>query len=735
MKNYITLLASAFLFSFFAGAQDNRTIRISTDDTDLILTVNEENRLYQTYLGGKFRNESEIANLKWDEYAYSDGLDCQHGGEAYSTEGNEDYFEPALGIVHNDGNRATRLYYKCHEQKPIEGGNETVITLQDDVYPVTVKLYYAAFSKENIIKTWTEICHNEKKPVVLTQYASAMLYLRRSSYYLTEFSGDWAKEARPSVERLQYGKKEIESKQGSRAAEFSYPFFEIGMDGEAREEGGEVLMGTIGWNGNFRFTFEVDNHNVLRVIPGINPFASDYKLPAGEVFRTPEFYFTLSDGTGEGSRNFHDWARRCQLKDGMGDRMTLLNNWENTHFNFNQQKLAGIMEEGRKLGVDMFLLDDGWFGNGEDARNNDRAGLGDWEHNSAKLPVGVPGLVRTADRTGIKFGIWIEPEMVNPQSKLMRKHPEWVMVQPNREPYHFRHQLVLDMANPAVQDYVFGVVDNLMTENPDLAFFKWDCNSPITNKYSPYLKKDQSQMYVDHTRGIYNVMERISEKYPELPMMLCSGGGGRCDYESLKHFTEFWLSDNTNPVERCYIQWSFSQFFPSKSMCAHVTSWNEKASIKFRVDVASMCKLGFDIGFQDLAEKDIEFCQKAISNWNSLKPVILEGDMYRLVSPYETEHMAVQYVGHGRDKAVVFAYNLFPRYGEEPLRVRLEGLDPDKLYKVREINLEVGAKGKFNFEGRTYSGDFLMNVGLHILGPSHMTSHVFELSSDATSFR
>ena len=726
MKKFATLI---LLLASIASA--TAQIRISTDKTDLILQVNPEGRLYQTYLGAKFQDEKEIGNLKWDEYAYEDGLDCKRGGEAYSTEGNEDYFEPALGIVHSDGNRSTYLYYKSHEQKSIPGGEETIITLQDKVYPVTVKLHYAAYAKENIIKTWTEISHSEKKPVTLTRYASAMLYLKRGSYFLTEYHGDWAMEARPEVECLQYGKKEIETKQGTRAAEFTYPLFKIGMDGAAQEDSGEVLLGTIGWNGNFRFTFEVDNHNVLRILPGINPFASDYKLAPGEVFRTPEFYFTLSaEGTGEGSRSFHDWARAYQLKMGGATRMTLLNNWENTYFDFDQQKLSGIMKEAKKLGVDMFLLDDGWFGNGDDARSGDSAGLGDWEHNAEKLPDGVPGLVRAAKDAGVKFGIWIEPEMVNPQSKLFRKHPDWAMTQPAREAYHFRNQLALDMANPKVQDYVFGVVDNLMKENPELAFFKWDCNSPITNKFSPYLGKDQSQMYIDHARGVYNVMERVSAKYPGLPMMLCSGGGGRCDYESLKHFTEFWLSDNTNPVERCFIQWSFSEFFPAKAMCAHVTSWNRDASVKFRVDVASMCKLGFDIGFQDLTESEIEYCRRAVASWNRLKPVILEGAQYRLVSPFESEHMAVQYVSQDLCSAVVFAYNLFPRFGEEPLRVKFKGLSPDKYYKVCEINLESGEdESDYDFDGQSFSGHYLMNVGLNILGAGHMSSNVLELNA------
>lgn len=726
----LAILTALVLLCQSLGAQDP-IIRICTDDTDLVLRVANGNRLYQSYLGRHIRNEAELAELGWNEYANTDGLNCVHGGEVYSTEGGEDFFEPALGMIHNDGNRSTILRYRSHATEAVPGGVHTSIVLADDVYPVSVTLHYVAYARENIIKTWTEISHAEKKPVTLTSYASSMLYLRRSSYYLTEFSGDWAAEARMSGQPLRFGKKIIETKQGSRAAQYCSPFFELGLDSEPGEDAGEVLMGSIGWNGNFRATFEVDNHNILRVITGINPFASEYKLKPGEVFRTPDFYFTLSgSGVGAGSRSFHRWARNYQIKNGRGDRMTLLNNWENTSFHFDEPQLASIMKEGRRLGVDLFLLDDGWFGNGDEARNSDRTGLGDWEANTEKLPHGVPGLVDAAADAGVKFGIWIEPEMISPNSKLYHKRPDWAITNPKREPYLFRKQLVLDLSNPKVQDYVFGVVDNLMTENPNLAFFKWDCNSPITNKFSPYLGENQSQMYIDHARGVYNVMERVSAKYPDLPMMLCSGGGARCDFESLRHFTEFWASDNTDPIERCYIQWGFSQFMPAKAICAHVTSMNDNTSVKFRVDVASMCKLGFDIALKELSESEIEYCRQAIASWNRLKPVILDGDMYRLVSPYESEHMVVSYVGEDLSKAVVFAYNLFPRFVEEFPRVKLQGLDADRTYRVREINLESGRASGFSFDGKAFSGDFLMNVGLLLTSYQHLTSHVIELTAE-----
>ena len=710
-------------------AVDAQTVRVSTNNTDLVLKVSPKGRLYQVYFGDKLKNAADYDNLTWNTYAASDGAVSTRGHEVYAGSGNEDYFEPAVAITHADGNMTTYLYYKGVETKAIEGGTETIITLQDNKYPDTVKLHYAAYDKENVIKAWTEISHNEKHPVTLWRYSSTMLYFDASKYFLTSYHSDWAKEGQPETVQLTAGKKIIDTKLGTRAAMHTEPFFELGLNEPAKENEGNVVLGTIGWTGNFRFTFEVDNVGGLRVIPAINPYASDYKLRAGETFTTPEFIFTTSStGVGQASRNLHDWARRYQVNMGMGDRLSLLNNWENTGFDFDQKSLAELMKDAKDLGVDMFLLDDGWFAN-KYPRKDDHAGLGDWDVTHSKLPEGIPGLVRDAKAAGVKFGIWVEPEMVNPKSELFEKHPDWVIQQPNRETYYYRNQLVLDISNPKVQDYVFGVVDRIMTENPNVAYFKWDCNSPITNIYSPYHKANQGNTYIDHVRGVYNVMSRIKAKYPNLPMMLCSGGGGRMDYEALKYFTEFWCSDDTDPYERLYIQWSLSKFFPAKTMGSHVTNWNKKTSVKFRTDVCSSCKLGFDIDLKPLkGTDDYTFVQQAVKNWSRLKTVILDGDQYRLVSPYETAHSALNYVSKDKSHAVLFAYNLHPRYKEPRLlKVRMQGLDPQRQYTVEEINLMPGTQSTFDFNGKRFSGDYLMKVGLDVLTPDEGTSHVFEL--------
>ena len=726
MRKFCIIISSLLLLSGSAAADERKTIRVSTDNTDMILQVNNNGRLYMVYLGDKLLNAADADKLDWRMNTGSDGSVSTRGHEAYMASGGEDFFEPALAVTHADGDKTTYLYYKDSQTRAIDGGTETIIHLADKKYPLEVTLHYAAYNRQNVIKAWSEIVHHEKSDITLWKYASTMLYFNEPSYFLTNYHSDWAREAQPVTQKLTYGKKIIDTKLGTRAAMYMQPFFELGINAPARECDGKVMLGTIGWTGNFRFTFEVDNVGGLRVIPGINPYASDYKLKAGENFVTPEFIFTLSDdGIGEATRNLHDWARLYQLKDGKEDRMTLLNNWESTAFDFDQDKLAGVMDDAARLGVDMFLLDDGWFAN-KYPRNNDTTGLGDWEPNTVKLPQGIAGLTAAAKKAGVKFGIWIEPEMVSPKSQLYEKHPDWVITQPGRDIYYYRNQLVLDLANPKVQDYVFGVADKILSDNPDVAYFKWDCNSPITNIRSPYLKDKQGNLYVDYVRGLYNVLKRLEAKYPHVPMMLCSGGGARCDYEALKYFTEFWCSDNTDPFERIYIQWNMSKFFPVKAMASHVTDWNKKASMKFRVDVASMCKLGFDIDVHNLSDADFNLCKQAVANYNRLKPVILDGEMYRLVSPYEGNHAAVNYVSEDKTHAVLFAYDLHPRYKEPLFNVRLQGLDPSLVYSVKEINLPEGQKA----ETKTYTGDYLMKIGLPVLTASEGTSHVLELTAE-----
>ena len=710
MKHYFLLL---LLCPIVLHAQ--KQIAVQTQHSSLIFTVDPGQKLYQTYFGKK------LSPASMSDLSSADAV------ESYLTAGGHNLFEPAIRMVHGDGNPSLELVVAGYTTKTVNADNSiTRITLKDPVYPVTVELCFSAWYREDIITAWTEIVHSEDKPVRLYNFASSMLHFNADSYWLTQFHGDFAEEARMQESRLTSGIKIIDSKLGSRADMFQTPAFFLSLNGPSTETAGEVIAGTLAWSGNFQFLFEMDDTNKLNVISGINPYASDHWLAPGKRFITPEFIFTYSgQGKGMASRNLQRWARNYWVLDGKGSRYTMLNNWEATQFDFNEKKLDSLIDQARLLGVDLFLLDDGWFGN-KYPRNDDHAGLGDWQENAAKLPDGIGHLVKSAGERGIKFGIWLEPEMVNPKSELYQKHPDWILQLPNRPEDYFRNQLVLDLLNPAVQDFVYKTLDDLLTRDPGIAFIKWDCNRMMTNTYSPYAGTDQSAVFTGYVEGFYAVLARLRAKYPTLPMMLCAGGGGRTDYGALRYFTEFWPSDNTDPIERIYIQWGYSYFFPANTIACHIASWGNQ-SLKFKTDVAMMGRMGYDLDMAKLSAGDLAFSQEAVRNYRRLSSLAWQGDQYRLVDPYTDQRAALMYVDSDLRHAVVFAYNMHPRYGTSWTPVRLQGLDPLKLYIVRETNLYPGTVSQLPENGRSFTGEYLMTIGLHVSGETAMTSEVIEL--------
>ncbi len=725
----IVLLATLLASSAFG---QKVTIPITTANMATVLQTDHNQRLKIIYTGktlsrlSEYEQSGEVINLR------SEGASSNNN--AYAVAGIDNNFvEPAIAVVHADGNNSLDLRYEAHEviDTP-DGATVTKVALKDPVYPFFVDLYYKAWREKDVVEQWCVIRHDEEGEVVLHKYASANLYLYNKEYLLTSYNGAWAREMQPAETPLRQGMHTIESRLGTREHLLASPNFMLALDGQATETTGTVMMGQLAWNGNFALQFETDVYKNLHIVAGINPYQSAYHLKPNVSFETPRFVYTLSfEGKGKASRNLHAWLRDHTLLDGHGERLTLLNNWEATYFDFNQDRLVSLFEGAKELGVDLFLLDDGWFAN-KYPRNRDNAGLGDWEVNRAKLPDGVPFLVHEAEKQGVKFGIWIEPEMVNPKSELYEKHPDWVIKQEQRPEIYFRNQLVLDLTNPEVQDFVFGVVDDLLTENPTLAFMKWDCNAPIFNGHSSYLEREnipQSHLYVEYSRGLQNVLKRIREKYPMVPMMLCSGGGGRSDYNLLRYFTEFWLSDNTDPLERIFMQWDYSYYYPAITMCSHVTNWSNRP-LKYRVDVASMGKMGFDIRTNELSERDMTFAKQAVQNYHDYKGIVWHGEMYRLASPYEHDIASLIYVNEAKTEGVMFNYLTNWRYLAEPsLRpVKLQGLDSDKLYRLTEINLYEGANTPITGQ-KIYSGEFLMNVGFNPLVSSSRSSVVVKVEA------
>jgi len=692
------------------AASPSAEIQVQTAASALVLKTDNSGNLNIIYLGKKLQHAGE--------YSQSPSMYRQSGDDggmitnAYTPSGTRNLVEPAITVTHADGNNSLDLHYISHQVNKISDNvSVTSVLLKDPVYDFEVTLYYKTYFNENVIEQWSAIRHHEKGDVVLHKFASANVYLRSKSFWLRQYHGNWAREMQPEEARLTHGIKTIDTKLGARANLYEPSCFMVSLDKPATEEEGTVLYGSLEWSGNFRLDLELDPADNLRIIAGINNYASPYTLKPNEEFTTPAFLYTLSDkGKGAASRQLHQWARNYKLLDGKGSRLTLLNNWESTYFDFNEAKLAELLKDTKKLGVDLFLLDDGWFAN-KYPRNNDRAGLGDWQENKSKLPNGIAALVKEAENNGVQFGIWVEPEMVSPKSELYEKHPDWVIKQPKRDEYYFRHQLVLDLSNPQVQDFVYGIVDSLFIRNPRLAYIKWDCNAVIYNAYSAHLK-NQSHFYIEYVRGLYKVLAKLRAKYPTVPMMLCSGGGGRVDYAALQYFTEFWPSDNTDPLERVFMQWEYSYFYPAISSSNHVTDWG-KQPIKYRTDVAMMGKLGFDIVVSKLSPKDLQYCQQAIQLYNTIKPVIWQGNQYRLSDPTAGSVASMLYLNEAKTSGIIFNYLVNNRYKEgSVLPTRLQGLDPAKKYRLKEVNLYPDTKSTLD-DSKVYSGDFLMKVGFN----------------------
>jgi len=705
-------------------AQDT-IIPVETSHNVLVLQADTGKNLKNIYLGKKLSNPAEyrqLANTFKQPGDYTGMLNS-----AYTPSGSRNLEEPAITVTHADGNQSLDLRYVSYQQTKISDNISLItILLKDPVYNFEVTLYYKTYAREDVIEQWSVIEHHEKGNVILQKFASANLCLQAPHYWLRQYHGDWAKEMQPEETELTHGIKTLDSKLGTRANLFMPSVFMVSLDKPATEDEGTVLAGGLEWSGNFRIDLEKDYQDNLRIIAGINNYASPYILKPGVAFETPALVYTLSQtGKGQASRNLQSWARNYKLLDGKGSRYTLLNNWESTYFDFNENKLKSLLKDTKALGVGLFLLDDGWFGN-QYPRNDDHAGLGDWQENRKKLPNGIAAIAKEAGNEGVKFGIWVEPEMVNPNSELYHRHPDWVVKQAKRPEYYMRNQLVLDLSNPEVQDFVYQVVDSLFIKDPSLAFIKWDCNAVIYNAYSAHLHHDQSQFYVDYVRGLYKVLQRLRAKYPNVPMMLCSGGGGRVDYGALQYFTEYWPSDNTDPIERIFIQWEYSYFYPALASANHVTDWG-KEPLKFRVDVAMMGRLGFDIVVDKLSSGDLSFCQDAVKCYDAIKPVIWQGDQYRLSDPREQNVPSVMYVDSAKSSAVMFNYLVNYRYDEgSKSPIYLKGLDPLKRYRIKEINLYPGTQS--TIDGQEYSGDFLMTIGIDPIVSTNKTSVVIQLS-------
>ncbi|MBR3078858.1 MAG: alpha-galactosidase [Prevotella sp.] len=644
---------------------------------------------------------------------------------------------PALQIQHANGDQNLELQVTGYSS--VNDGSAIVhtFTMQDKLLPVTVKICYKAYQKVDIIEMWTEISHQEKKAVTLKRYDSGHLVVRRGDVWLTHLHGDWCAEAAMTQEPLTAGLQVIRNTDGARNAHCDAPELMLSLDGQPQENHGRTIGAALCWSGNYELRINTNNKKEHHLYCGIDPQSSEYVLEPKELFATPHLALTYSaEGMGGVSRTFHRWARTegmLHRADGVGD--ILLNSWEGLYFDINEERMVQMMDDIKALGGELFVMDDGWFGD-KYQRNDDSSTLGDWVVDKKKLPGGIKALTDAARQRGIKFGIWIEPEAVNTKSELFERHPEWALQTKGRELKLGRGgtQLVLDMTNPQVQDFAFKIVDDLLTLYPEIAYIKWDANASIQNVGSLYLPmQKQTNLYVDYHRGLIKVLERIRQKYPHVTIQDCASGGGRANYGLLPYFDEFWVSDNTDALQRVFIQYGTSLFFPANAMAQHIGGapyWNTGGRViplKFRCDVAMSGRLGIELQPKHMNDEERQQVMTCFKDYKELRNVVQTGNLYRLVSPYNKKGMSsIMFVDDAQQQAAFFVYKTANYYNQQLPRIRLAGLNPDKTYTLSEKNVRVGQK-PCDLSGKQFTGRFLMEVGLEIPLDWDYASRVFEL--------
>ncbi len=687
-----------------------QNVDISTRNSTLLIQADKGREAQVLYYGSRLSaaDIEAVAQTASPLAAYpAYGLNCPQ--------------EYALAVTHPDGNMTLQLMVDKVSHRSEGGAEVTVIECRDAHYPFTVNLCYKTYPDSEVIEMYTEIQHQEKGVVKLRRFDSGMIPVRRGNAWVSHMYGSWANEGRLVEEPITPGMMVIANRDGVRNAHTSHGEIMVSLDGKPQENSGRVIGAAICYSGNYKLRINTHDFDYHEIYAGINEENSEYGLKKGEVFVTPPLAISYSnEGLSGVSRNFHSWGRSHKLANGNTERKVLLNSWEGVYFDINEPGMDQMMKDIASMGGELFVMDDGWFGV-KYPRTTDTLGLGDWQVDTRKLPNGIGGLVKAARTNGVKFGIWIEPEMANTTSELFEKHPDWVIKAGNRDLVCGRGgtQVVLDMANPKVQDFVFDIVDNLMTNYPEIDYIKWDANMSVMNHGSQYLSADnQSHLYIEYHRGLEKVCQRIRAKYPKLTIQACASGGGRANWGVLPYFDEFWVSDNTDALQRIYMQWGTSYFFPAMAMASHISAAPNHQTfrtipLKFRIDVAMSGRLGMEIQPRNMTDAEKDLCRKAIASYKELRPVIQMGDIYRLQSPYDNLGVAsLMYVAGDKSKAVFYWWKTETFCNQHLPRVKMAGLDPDRIYTVREINRIDNTP--LSFEGRKFSGRYLMENGLEI---------------------
>jgi alpha-galactosidase len=669
---------------------------IQAGDFTYAMGVDERNWLQSLYWGPRIDRAEDIpAAHSLPERAAFD-LPSTTTPQEYAAWGAGLYTEPDLKATFANGNRDVVLEYVDQHQTHDANSQTLDITMRDIKLPLVVHLFYRVYTGQSVLERWSTIENQTKEDVVLEDAASAtwsLPNLENRNYRAHWLTGRWAGEWQLQSASLDVGSQVIESRRGSTGSQAN-PWFAIeGPDAApyaTDEEHGPVYFGELGWSGSWRITMEQSSFHQVRITGGYNPFDFGYRLAPGESLTTPPFDggFT-GGGMGEASRILHRFQQGVILPGAPHPKLrpVLYNSWEATEFNVSESGQLALAEKAATLGVERFVIDDGWFGQ----RKNDHAGLGDWYVNKEKFPNGLKPVIDRVHQLGMDFGIWVEPEMVNPDSDLYRKHPEWAMNFPGRPHTEGRNQLLLNLARPDVMEYTYHWLDELVSNN-DIDFLKWDYNRNWSEPgWDAVPVADQKKIYVAYVHNLYAILDRLRAKHPKLEIESCSGGGSRVDLGIMRRTEEVWPSDNTDALDRLSLQDGFTHAYTPGVMMAWVTDApNRKTPLKFRFLVAMEGSLGIGANLNNFTPEDMATAKDLVAFYKTIRPTVQQGLQYRLIAPSRpgapSERAATEYVSTDGTQAVVFAYLHSQNFGDPYPLVRLAGLDPKATYRLHPLD-------------------------------------------------
>ncbi len=714
--------------------ESSKTFHLYNDKVSYVIYILQNGGLENLYYGKRIRDREDFSHLHEEIYRSHTAVCVPEPGvlgrhyirDEYSSYGTGDFRSPAYTVRQENGSIISEYKYVNHEivkGKPSiaplpaiytdseDEADTLLVTLKDSVTDTDLVLSYTVFSNYSVIIRHSEFHHRGEKPIVLERALSCNVEFLDMKYDMLQFSGAWARERFIKKRKLEMGIQSVGTITGTGSGADHTPFIALARP-ETTENAGEVYGFSLVYSGNFLAQVEVSTHDMTRVTLGIHPEGFGWKLEKGESFITPEVVLAYSDkGFNAMSQSYHNIYKERLMRKEWRDksRPILLNNWEATYFDFNEEKILDIAKKAKEVGVELFVLDDGWFGK----RNDDFRGLGDWYVNTEKLPDGVSGLAEKVEAMGLKFGIWVELEMINKDSDLYRAHPDWVIGTPDRFECHSRHQHVLDMTRDDVIDYLYDCMDKLLSESK-ISYIKWDMNRYMTEPYGRQLSADrQGEFMHRYILGVYKLYDKLTKKFPNVMFESCASGGARFDPAMLYYAPQTWCSDDTDANERTKIQYGTSYVYPIVSIGSHVSAvpnhqLYRNTRITTRAAVAYFGTFGYELDLNLLSAEEIEEVKKQVEFMKRNRELIqMKGDFYRLLSPFENNDTAWMVAAKDKSEAIAMFYQRLNKVNASFIRFKLAGLCEETCY---EVEYEIAGEKK---SYKAY-GDELMYVGIPV---------------------